>query len=321
MRVKRTFIMMLFAVLLAPAAAIAQGYPERPIKLIVPFAPGSSPDLTARLVAEHAAKYLSQPIVVESRPGAGGNIGVVAAARAAPDGYTLLSGGSGTHAVNPALYANLPFDPVKDFEPVIDLYTSGQVVVVMPDFAVAGLKDLADKAKTLPGGELRFGVPHSSAHLTMEALRKGSGLNLVGVNYVNNAAAMLGLLRGDVHMLADTVTVLASRVQSGEVKAIGVPMKERSKALPSVPTFAEQGVNADLLTWTGFFAPRGTPRDIVAKLNAVFNQVLKEPQVLAVLNRNALGPTGGSPQQFEAKIASELIRWRAMVREAGLKAQ
>lgn len=321
MATKRTFALALLAALMAPVIATAQGYPDRPIKLIVPFAPGSSPDLTARLIAEHAAKHLSQPIIVESRPGAGGNIGVAAAARAAPDGYTLLSGGSGTHAANPALYANLPFDPIKDFDPVIDLYTSGLAVVVKPDFGVSGLKELADKAKTLPGGELRFGVPHSSAHLTMEALRKGTGLNFVAVNYVNNAAAMLGLLRGDVHMLGDTVTVLAPRVISGEMKAIGVPMKERSKALPNVPTFAEQGVNADLLTWTALFAPKGTPREIVARLNTVINQVLKEPEVLAVLNRSALQPAGGTPQQLEAKVASELVRWRTMIREAGLKAQ
>ncbi len=246
MRFRRTFIAALpaallaplLAALLAPSIATAQTYPDRPIKLIVPFAPGSSPDLTARLIAEHAAKYLGQPIIVESRPGAGGNIGTAAVARAAPDGYTLLSGGSGTHAVNSALYASLPYDPIKDFDPVIDLYTSGLAVVVKPDFGVAGVKDLADKAKTLPGGELRFGVPHSTAHLIMEALRKGTGLNFVAVNYVNNAAAMLGLLRGDIHMLGDTVTVLAPRVQSGEMKALGVPMRERSKALPNVPTFA-----------------------------------------------------------------------------------
>jgi len=321
MRCIRFLLAALLPALLAPGMAGAQGYPERPIKLIVPFAPGSSPDLTARLIAEHAAKHLSQPIVVESRPGAGGNIGVAVAARAAPDGYTLVSGGSGTHAANPALYASLPFDPVKDFEPVVDLYSSGLVVVVKPDAGIAAVKDLAARAKTLPGGELRFGVPHSSAYLTMEALRKGTGLNFVAVNYVNNGAAMLGLLRGDVHMLADTVTVLGPRVQAGEVKAIGVPMKERSRALPDVATFAEQGVSADLLTWTALFAPKGTPREVVARLNAVVNQVLKEPEVLSFLNRNALQPIGGSPQQLEAKLASEIVRWRAMIRDASLKPQ
>ncbi len=309
------------AALLMPCIAQAQGYPERPIKLIVPFAPGSSPDLTAHLIAEHAAKYLSQPIVVESKPGAGGNIGVSTAARAAPDGYTLVSGGSGTHAANTALYANLPYDPVRDFDPVIDLYTSGLVVVVKPDSGIASLKDLAEKARSLPGGELHFGVPNSSAQLAMEALRKGTGLNFVAVNYSTNGAATLGLLRGDVQLLADTVTVLGPRVQGGEMKAIGVPMKERSKALPDVATFAEQGVNADLLTWTALFAPKGTPRDIVTRLNTVFNQVLKEPEVLAFLNRNALQPTGGTPQQLETKLASEIVRWRTMIREAGLKAQ
>lgn len=311
----------LFAAVLAAPLASAQVYPERPIKLIVPFAPGSSPDLTARLIGEHAGRILLQAIVVENRPGAGGNIGVTAAARAAPDGYTLVSGGSGTHAANPALYASLPFDPVKDFEPVVDLYTSGLVVIVKPDSGMGGIKDLAAKAKASPGGELRFGVPHSSAHLTMEALRKGTGLNFVPVNYVSNGEAMLALLRGDIHMLADTVTVLAARVQSGAAAGLGVPMKERSKALPNVPTFAEQGVSADLLTWTALFAPKGTPRDIVAKLNAVVNQVLKEPEVLAVFNRNALQASGGTPQQLESKLASEMVRWRTMIREAGLKAQ
>ena len=311
----------LLTAIAAPTIAGAQAYPDRPIKLIVPFAPGSSPDLTARLVGERAARLLGQAIVIENRPGAGGNIGVAAVARAAPDGYTLLSGGSGTHAANPALYATLPFDPIKDFDPVIDLYTSGLAVIVKPDSGIAGIKDLAAKAKTSPGGELRFGVPHSSARLAMEALRKGTGLNFVPVNYVSNGDAMLALLRGDIHMLSDTVTVLAARAQSGETRAIGVPMKERSRALPNVPTFIEQGVSADLLTWTALFAPKGTPRDIVNRLNTVVNQVLKEPEVLAVFNRNALQAAGGTPEQLEAKLASEIVRWRTMIREAGLTAQ
>jgi tripartite-type tricarboxylate transporter receptor subunit TctC len=300
--------------IIASTAAVAQGYPEKPIHLIVPYAAGSAPDVTARVFINNVK--LPVPIVVDNKPGAGGNIGAGDAARAKPDGYTLLYSGSGTHGANSALYLKMPFDPVKDFKPIVKLYDSSLVLVVPADSPASSLADIIAMAKKEPG-KFKMGIPHTTARISLELLRQAAQIDIVPVPYQSNAYT--GLLRGDVQMLVDTVSALLPRITSGEVKAIAVPVKPRVVVLPDVPTYAESGIDINLNSWQALFGPTGIPNEAVNTLNAAFNKALKQPELIDFLEKNGLSGAGGTPEELGRLVGTELVRWTDMVKRAGIQ--
>jgi tripartite-type tricarboxylate transporter receptor subunit TctC len=314
------------AVLLVASAwcglALSQSYPVKPIRLIVPFAPGQGADAAARLVAQKLSDNLKQAIVIDNRPGAGGNIGSEAAAKAAPDGYTLLVGSNGTHAANAALYASLPFDPQKDFVPISYIGSVAMVLLSAPAFAAASARDVIDMAKARPGN-VSVAVPSSTARVVLELLTKSSGAQFNTIPYKASGTAMTDLMGGHVQLSIDTVIAAGPQVTSGKLKALAVSSLKRSSALPAVGTFAEAGLPGfDLVAWNVWFAPRGTPPEIVTKLNAELRRVLADAEVQAKLRTLGYEPSGSEdPQRVGEFVRAEAQKWGDLIRGAGIRAE
>jgi tripartite-type tricarboxylate transporter receptor subunit TctC len=300
----------------------AQAYPNRPIRLIVPFAAGQGADAAARLVAQKLSDNLKQPIVIDNRPGAGGNIGAEAVAKASPDGYTLLVGSNGTHAANAALYASLPFNPQTDFVPVSYIGNVAMVLLAPPGFATQTPKDLIAQAKAKPD-TLSVAIPSSTARVVLELLHKTSGARLNPIGYKASAGAMTDLMGGHVNLSIDTVIAAAPHVTSGKLLGIAVSTAKRTYALPNVPTFAETGLDGfDLAAWNVWFAPKGTPADVVNKLNDELRKVLTDADVQARLRALGYEPGGTqSPKEVGAFVADETRKWGDLIRAAGIKAE
>ncbi|HVL57312.1 MAG TPA: tripartite tricarboxylate transporter substrate binding protein [Burkholderiaceae bacterium] len=308
------------AAIAAPARA-QDAYPSRPIRLIVPFAAGGAIDIISRTISAELSKQLDQPIVIDNRPGAGGSIGAEAAARAAPDGYTLVAGTSATHAVNPALYAKLPYDVENDFIAVSYWGGVPNVLVVTPASGIASLDDLIARAKQAPG-KLTFGsAGHgTSLHLAGEMFQRAAGVQLTHVPYKGGAPASVDLLAGNITMMFDTVAVSLPNLRAGKTVALAVAAPERHFALPDVPTFAEKGFpSVDSGTWTGLFAPRQTPPGVVQRLEKASAAALAEPETLAKLRASGvqLRPMGSA--EFTRFVGAEVRKWGQLVKEAGIK--
>ena len=307
---------------LAPGLAAAQPYPTKPIRLIVPFAAGQGADVAARLIAQKLGDEIGQPLVIDNRPGAGGNIGAQAAAKAPPDGYTLLVGSNGTHAANPALYATLPFDPIRDFVPIAFTGSVPMVLLANPGFAAASTADLIRMAKASPG-TLNVAIPSSTSRVVFEQLTVLAGVTLFPVNYKSSPTAMTDLIGNQIALSIDTLIAAAPQLKAGRLKAIAVSSRARSEVLPGVPSFAEAGLAGfDISAWNVWFAPRDTPAEAVRVLNAGIGRVLAQPEVRQRLRDLGLEPGGAdSPQQVAEFVASELRKWGELIRRAGLKAE
>ena len=307
---------------LAPGLAAAQPYPAKPIRLIVPFAAGQGADVAARLIAQKLGDDLGQPLVIDNRPGAGGNIGAQAAAKAPPDGYTLLVGSNGTHAANPALYATLPFDPIRDFVPIAFTGSVPMVLLANPGFAAASTADLIRMAKASPG-TLNVAIPSSTSRVVFEQFTVLAGVTLFPVNYKSSPTAMTDLIGNQISLSIDTLIASAPQLKAGRLKAIAISSKARSQVLPGVPSFAEAGLAGfDISAWNVWFAPRDTPPEAVRVLNAGISRVLAQPEVRQRLRDLGLEPGGAdSPQQVAEFVASELRKWGELIRRAGLKAE
>ena len=307
---------------LAPGLAAAQPYPTKPIRLIVPFAAGQGADVAARLIAQKLGDDLGQPLVIDNRPGAGGNIGAQAAAKAPPDGYTLLVGSNGTHAANPALYATLPFDPIRDFVPIAFTGSVPMVLLANPGFAAASTADLIRMAKASPG-TLNVAIPSSTSRVVFEQFTVLAGVTLFPVNYKSSPTAMTDLIGNQIALSIDTLIASAPQLKAGRLKAIAVSSKARSEVLPGVPSFAEAGLAGfDISAWNVWFAPRDTPPEAVRALHAGIGRVLAQPDVRQRLRDLGLEPGGAdSPQQVAEFVASELRKWGELIRRAGLKAE
>jgi tripartite-type tricarboxylate transporter receptor subunit TctC len=313
------------ALLLTVSAAVSaqQGtasYPNQPIKLMVPWPPGGGVDTSARLVSEPLAQRLGQPIVIDNRGGAGGNIGTEIAARAKPDGYNLLMGSITPNAINIHLYARLGFDPIKDFSPIVHV-SSGPIVLVVPASSpMKTVKDVIDFARANPG-KLNYGSGGvgSSQHLAAVQFMAAAKVELTHVPYKGTAPAEADLMAGHVSLMLDTNTCLPF-IASGKMRALAVASKKRIAALPNVPTFDEVGV-ADMYasSWYGLMAPAGTPRAIIDKLNAEANVVLKSPELQKRFAEFGSEAGGGTPEEFGSFIASELKRYESIVRLSGAK--
>jgi tripartite-type tricarboxylate transporter receptor subunit TctC len=302
-------------------SAKAQDYPSKPIRLVVPFAAGGATDVLARLVGERLTASLGQQVVVDNRPGAGGNIGSDLVARAEPDGYTILMGAVGTHAINPSLYPKMPYDPVKDFAPVTLVASVPNVLVVNPEVPANSVQELIDLAKAKPG-ELNFASSGNgtSIHLSGELFKAMTGTDIVHVPYKGSGPAVTDLLGGQVQMMFDNMPSSLPHVKAGKLRALGVTSAKRSPALPEVPTIAEAGVPGyDATSWFGILAPAGTPEPVVMRLQGAIVQALGEPEMRQRMADLGAEPVGDTPAEFGQFIAAELAKWAKVVNDAGVK--
>ena len=301
--------------------AWADWQPSRPLKIVVPFAPGGQPDVVARALAEPLSKALGQPVVVENRPGAGGNIAAEAVAKSAPDGHTLLMGTNGPLAVSPALYRNLPYDPLKDFAPVTLVGTSPNLIAVNPGLGVATLKGLVEKAKSEPG-KLNFSSvgKGSISQLSMELLNSVTGIHTVHIPYNGGAPAVTALIAGDVQILSLNPTALIPQVAAGKARVVAQTGARRSALIPDVPTVAESGYPGfEAEVWMAVMAPSKTPPEAIARLNAELLKIIRSPALAETLwKRQWIDPVGSTPDEVTAVIRRESDKWQRTVKAAGL---
>ena len=314
-------LLIAFLAAVSVATAFAQSYPSKPIRVVVPATPGGAIDLAARTIGAKLTEAWGQPVVVENKGGAAGIVGSDSVAKAAPDGHTLALVAS-SHAINPSLYAKLPFDTVKDFAPVILTHVVPLVLVVNQALPAKSVNEFISYAKANPG-KLSFassgngGAPHLSAEL----FKAMAGIDMLHVPYKGSTAAHPDLLSGQVPIMFDTVVAIAPHVKSGRVRALGVTTTRRSAVLPDVPPISQAGLPGyDTSTWGGVLAPGGTPMEIVAKLNAEIARILKMPDVRERMMNAGSEPGGGTPGQFKAFIDAEMIKWAKVVKDSGAKA-
>jgi tripartite-type tricarboxylate transporter receptor subunit TctC len=300
--------------------AFAQSWPNRPIRMVVPYTPGGYTDLMARLVSEKMSAALGQPIVIENKPGANAAIGTDAVAKAAPDGYTF-----GTviaaHSVNPTLNPKLPYDAMKDFTYVSLTSVAPLILIATPSLPAKDMKEFIALAKAKPGS-LNFASSGigSAAHLTMEMLKSREGINLQHIPYKGTSGALQDTVGGQINVMFDVIGPLMSQVKSGNAKALAVAAKERVPAAGDVPTMAEAGV-PDFVsgTWSGIIAPAGTPKEIVDRVAAEAKKALTDPDLKKKLDDQGIVPMGTTPDEFRAFVTDEIARWKKVITDAGIK--
>jgi len=316
----RLLALALVVALVHAGAAVAQTYPTRTIRIIVPSSAGGSTDMVARPLAQQLSQALKQPVVVENRPGAGSVIGTDLVAKAAPDGYTLLVVAA-SFSMSPSLYAKLPFDPVRDFSPITLLSAFPNILVVHPSLPVKSVQELIAYAKARPG-QLNFsssGVA-TGTHLSMELFRNMTGIQIVHVPYKGGAPSVNALLAGEVQITLATISTALPQVKAGKLRALAVTTPQRSVAAPEVPTLAESGVPGyDYSSWIGLLAPARTPPAIIARLRAETTDIVRTPEMRAILALEGAEPVGNSPEEFAALIGTEVGRWRKVVAAAGIQ--
>jgi tripartite-type tricarboxylate transporter receptor subunit TctC len=302
-------------------AVHAEWQPTRPIRIVVPFAPGGQPDVVARALAEPLSKALGQPVIVENRPGAGGNIAADAVAKSAPDGHTLLMGTNGPLAVSPALYRDLPYDPLKDLAPVTLVGTSPNLIAVNPGLGITTLKALVEKARAEPG-KLNFSSvgKGSISQLSMELLNGVAGIQTVHIPYNGGAPAVTALIAGDVQILSLNPTALIAQVNAGKARIVAQTGSKRSPLIPDVPTVAESGYpgfEADV--WMALMAPAKTPSEAISRLNAELVKIIRDPQLNETLwKRQWIDPLGSTPEVVDAVIRRESDKWARAAKAAGI---
>ncbi|HEX7892400.1 MAG TPA: tripartite tricarboxylate transporter substrate binding protein [Ramlibacter sp.] len=304
---------------LAAGPAAAEAYPAKPITIVVPFAAGGTTDILARVVGDALKKELGQPVVVDNRAGAGGNIGGALAAKASPDGYTLFMGTVGTHAINAALYKKMPFDPIKDFAPLTRVAMVPNLLVANPSRPYKNVKELIAYAKAHPG-KVSFGSSGngSSIHLSGELFDTMAKVEMVHVPYKGSAPAVTDLIGGQIDIMFDNMPSAIQHVRSGKLRPIAVTTAKRSPELPDVPTIAEAGVPGyEATSWFGMFAPANTPAPIVTRLNTALVKVLADPEVKKKLAEQGAEPYGEKPEQFAEFIRKESAKWSQVVKASG----
>ncbi|HWE77422.1 MAG TPA: tripartite tricarboxylate transporter substrate binding protein [Pseudolabrys sp.] len=317
----RRFILALALLAIGAGAAAADDYPSHPIRLIVPFAPGGALDTVARVLAPSLSANLGQPVVVYNQGGAGGVIGMEAAAKAAPDGYTLLLDHSGL-AYMPGLHRTLPFDPVTSFEGVVTAVSGIYVLAVNPSLPVKSVAELIKYAKAHPG-KLSYGSAGvgSSLHLAGEFFKREAGIDIVHVPYKGASHAVTDLVGGQVQMMFGPATAILPLAKAGKLRALAVTSAKPSKLAPDLPTVAQTLPGFEVVGWYGLAAPAGTPKDVVRKLNADANKALKTPELIEKFAKLGYEPIGDTPAEASARIKSEVAHWTRIIRAAGIKAQ
>ncbi|MET1083716.1 MAG: tripartite tricarboxylate transporter substrate binding protein [Burkholderiales bacterium] len=307
-----------------PLAGLSQGsYPERPIRLVVPFAPGGVTDTSGRVIAEALSKRLGQQVFVENKPGASGNIGTQSVATAAPDGYTLVLAFDGTMVINPFVFASVPFNTLKDFAPVGKIGDATLIIVANPAFPAKTLQELIAVSKKEPKG-VAYGTSGvgGTPHIAGELLNQRTGANLVHIPYKGGGQAMGDALGGNIPLVFTAVAGAMPHLKSGKLGPIAVSSSTRSPSLPNTPTFIESGVrDFDVSSWVGILAPAKTPRAIIERLNRELNAALKDPEVVEKLAGMGITATPGTPEQFTEQMNGDLAKYGQVVKAAGIKAE
>jgi tripartite-type tricarboxylate transporter receptor subunit TctC len=304
--------------LIRTALPTQRNYPDRPVRFIVPYGPGGGSDTTSRIIAKPLAEMLGQQIVIDNRPGAGTIIGAELAAKSPPDGYTIFSGITGTMAINPSIYAKLPYDPIKDFAPITQLVDTAMALIVTPALPVKSVADLIALAKTKP---LNYGSTGngSISHLTMEAFKHATGINVSHVPYKGAAPAMIDMLAGQVSLMFTSTASAAPYVASGKLRMLAVAWKKRSALMPDVPTLIESGVkDFESTVWVGMAATGGTPQLVIRKLHDELVRALQAPDMQSRLAPLGAEPVGSTPEQFAALIREDIARWARVVKASGI---
>jgi tripartite-type tricarboxylate transporter receptor subunit TctC len=301
-------------------ATSQERYPSKPLRLIVPFAPGGSTDIFARLIAERAQTPLGQPVVVENRAGAAGNIGAEAVVRSAPDGYTLLMATTGVMAINNALYRNMTYDAAKDLEPVLYVASITNVLIVPPDSPARSVAELIALAKKEPG-KLTFASSGAGAstHMSAELFKSMTGIDILHVPYKGSGPAMPDLMSGRVSMMFENAPGAVSHIKAGKLRALAQTGLKRSSAMPEVPTVAESGVPGyESLSWSGIAVPAGTPRAVIDRLNRDLNSILAMADMRQKLAEQGADAIGGAPEAFAGHIRAEREKWSRLIRTANI---
>ncbi len=314
------FAVLFFCAFLSLSSAAQEKYPQRTIKIVVPFAPGGSTDIFARLVGERLSVSLGQPVIIENRAGASGNIGADAVAKSAPDGYTLLMATTGVMAINHALFRGLPYDAAKEFEPVVFIASITNVLAVPNDLPAKSVTELVALAKKEPG-KLSYASSGagSSTHLSAELFKSMAGIDVVHIPFKGSGQALIDVVAGRVSMIFDNMPSALPHIKGGKLRALGVTGSKRSDALLEVPTIAEAGIPGyESLSWSGFAAPAGTPRDIVQRLNRESVSILATADMKQKLAEQGADAIGGVPEAFGAHIRAEREKWGRLVRERNI---
>ena len=321
----KTFVAVLLVLWAAwsHAASTEVGYPTKPIRVLAPFPAGSGVDVVARMIGTPLGQSIGQPVVVDNRPGAAGRIACELAARAAPDGYTLLLGNASTLAMLPSLDRRVAFDPVKSFAPIAIISSSANVLVVHPSVAVTSVPGLVALAKAKPGS-LNYGSAGSgnSTHLAAELFKLSAGVDLVHVPYKGTPPMITDLLAGQIQLSFTSILSALPHIQQGRLRALGVTSLKRAASLPAVPTISEAGLKGyEMVVWQGLLAPTNTPGAIVTRVNREVVKILEMPDTRARLAAQGLEPVGGTAEQFAAYIGSEVAKWSKVVKHAGITAE
>jgi tripartite-type tricarboxylate transporter receptor subunit TctC len=317
---KRCLAIALAGSLLACAPATAQDWPTKTVKIIVPFGPGSTPDLIGRMLADHMQQKLGQPFVVENRPGASANTGTDIVAKAEPDGYTIGISLGGPLAINTLLFARMPYDPAKDIALITMLTTQPSALVVHSGLGVNSVGELVELLKKNPGKYNYGSIGNGSlSHLAMEAIALKSGTTMVHIPYPGSPQAMTAVLRNDVQMACMPAIAVTPHVPSGQVKILAISLGRRSALLPDYPTLKEAGIDVEADAWNGLIAPARTPEPIIGKIQSVVAGALAEPAIRAKLATQLMEPIPTTPVQFRAKIDADLARWSPVIKALDLK--
>ena len=317
-----TLVVIAMIELLASTCASAQAYPSQPIRLIVGYTPGTGIDIIARTVGQKLSERLGQPVTVENKPGASGNIGTDTVAKAKPDGYTLLVTVS-TFAVVPALYKSLPFDPVKDFVPISLSAWGSMMLAATPSAKIDSVAQLIQAAKANPG-KLNYGSPGVATphHLAMELFKNVTGTSITHVPYKGTAGAITDLLSGQISVMFVPIHVALPYVKAGKLVGLAVGSPKRHPTAPDLPTLTELGVpGIEVDLWYGFMAPRGTPRDVIAKLNSELKAITALPEIQSSFAAQGLDPATSSPEEMQALVESDMVRWAKLIRDAKITAE
>jgi tripartite-type tricarboxylate transporter receptor subunit TctC len=321
---RRLALKALAATAAAPwSGAFAQAdYPSKPIRMLVPFGPGSTPDVFARLVSEHASRTLGQPIVMENRAGAGGNVATGMMAKAAPDGYTIGVSITGPLVNNTIIYDNLPYDPFKELQPITFGVHQGNVLAVSPSLGVDTIGQLMALLRKNPGkyNYASVGVGTLS-QLSVEAIKALTNSFVVQVPYASSPAAVMSVLQGDTHIVSLAPLAVMPQVQAGKMKILAVSTAKRLPQLPNVPTLRESGIPLDGSAWIGIVAPAGIPAPVLAKLNQAYVGAMRDPAVVAKLRAQYMEPEPGTPEQFAAYMRGERDKWGPVIKRAGIKGE
>ncbi|HVN37604.1 MAG TPA: tripartite tricarboxylate transporter substrate binding protein [Myxococcota bacterium] len=305
---------------LSPHAA-AQAWPGKPIRLVAPSTPGDAPDVIARLFADKLSIALGQPVVVENRPGAGGVVGSDAVAKAAPDGYTLIMGNAGSHGINAAVYANLPYDIQRDFAPVSQVAVSPNVMVINPAVPASTVAEFIAYAKSRPG-KLSYasGGNGSSAHMSMELFKSMAGVEIEHIPYKGSSPALTDVVSGQVAVFIGNMPPTVPLIKAGKLRALAVTTKSRSALMPELPTIAESGLPGfETVAWFGVLAPAGTPPEIVRRLSAEIAKIARSPEMREKLLAMGAEPVGSTPEEFKAVIDRDIAKWKPLAQKVGIK--